>query len=114
MLACTETITIVQLGYDSTQDADVYQSWIVSGVSWFSKLVVGLDDKGLAGKFEFKVRIPVSVGLPTIIQPGDIIVHGNAGTVQKAADYKDMEYFIVLSIGDNRRGGIPHWAVRGT
>lgn len=113
MLACTETITILQLRYDSDTDKDVYKSWIVNGVSWFSKLVVELDGKGLAGKSEFKVRIPASIALLTMIQPGDIMVRGNAGIVQKAADFKDMEHFTVLSVGDNRRGGVPHWAVRG-
>lgn len=113
MLACTETITIVQLDYDVATDRDVYKSWIVSGVSWFSKLVVGLDGKGLAGKSAFKVRIPVSVDLPTVIKPGNIIVHGNAGAVQKSGDYEGMEFFTVLSVGDNRRGGVPHWVVSG-
>lgn len=113
MLDCTETITIVQLGYDVATDKDIYKSWIVSGVSWFSKQVVGIDGKGLTGKSEFKVRVPASVGLPTVIKPGDIIVRGNAGIVKKSENYKGLEFFTVLSVGDNRRGGIPHWAVRG-
>ena len=113
MLACTETITILQLEYDTSLDKDVYKSWVVSGVSWFSKLIVGLDGKGLSGKSEYKIRIPASVGLPTIVQPGDIIVRGNAGVVKSAADFERLEHFKVLSVGDNRRGGLPHWAVRG-
>lgn len=113
MLACTETITIVQSDYDAATDRDVYKSWVVNGVSWFSKLIVGLDGKGLAGKSEFKVRIPASAGLPTVIKPGDIVVRGNAGAVQKSEDYKGMEFFTALSVGDNRRGGVPHWVVSG-
>jgi len=113
LLACIETITVLQLDYDATLDKDVYKSWIVRDVSWFSKLIVGLDGKGLTGKSEFRVRIPSSIALPTTIQPGDIIVRGNAGIVQKAADFKDREHFTVLSVGDNRRGSIPHWAVSG-
>lgn len=114
MLGCTETITIVRMVYHAALDRDEYTSHIIHGVSWFGKLVVGLEGKGLTGKSEYHVRIPSTVTLPVEIGVGDTIIHGAVGKIEGAADFQELPHFTVLSVGDNRRGGRPHWAVRGS
>lgn len=113
MLGCTETITIVQYGYDPKTDMEAYSCTVIEGVSWFGKLVAAVEDKGLTGATKVTVRIPESVMPDITIKNGDYIVRGVVESVEKQADLSDREYFMVLSVGDNRRGRLRHWAVSG-
>lgn len=114
MLECTETITLVQLAYDKKTDADAYVCTIVEGVSWHGKLVVSAENKGLTGATQVNVRIPES-NMPEItIKRGDFIVHGAVKSIEKRSDLEGLEYFTVLSVGNNCRGkNLRHWAVSG-
>ncbi|WP_317853797.1 DUF6751 family protein [Chakrabartyella piscis] len=113
MLGADQTITIIQKSYDLEEDLDVYEAYSIEGVSWFSKMIAAVQDKGLTSGNTFVVRIPESVELPCDIKIGDLVVHGVVSAITKQADLAGMEYFTVLSVGDNRRGKLPHIAIKG-
>lgn len=116
MLVCTETITLVQRKYDKETDTDTYSCTIIEGVSWFGKLVAAASEKGLVGETKVTVRIPEANMPDVVIQRGDFIVHGVVETIVKQADLEGLEYFSVLSVGDNRRSqrkDLRHWGVSG-
>lgn len=116
MLACTETITLVQRKNDKATDTDSYICTVIEGVSWFGKLVASVENKGLTGAVKTTVRIPEDAMPDVVIQRGDFIVRGIVEGIEKQADLNGLEYFSVLSIGDNRRSkrkDLRHWAVSG-
>lgn len=116
MLACTETITHIRLRYDSKTDADAYICTAIHGVSWFGKLIATPENKGLTGAAKITVRIPEDAMPDITIRNGDFIVRGAVDAIEKQADLKELEYFTVLSVGDNRRSrrkALRHWAVSG-
>lgn len=119
MLACTETITLVQRKYDKEKDTDSYICTRIEGVSWFSKLVATVESKGLRGETKVTVRIPEDSMPDVVIRVGDLIVRGGIDSVKRQADLDNLEglkYFTVLSIGDNRRSqrkDLRHWVVSG-
>ena len=116
MLACTETVTLVQRRYDSETDTDAYVCTAIHGVSWFGKLIATPEKQGLTGATKVTVRIPGEVVPEVTIKNGDFIVRGKVDAIEKQADLKGLEHFMVLSIGDNRRSKrryLRHWAVSG-
>lgn len=116
MLACTETVTLVQRKYDKATDTDSYICTRIEGVSWFGKLIATPENQGLTGAVKVTVRIPEDKMPGIVIKRGDFIVHGIVESVEKQADLKGLEYFSVLSIGDNRRSqrkDLRHWVVSG-
>lgn len=117
MLACTETITVVQYVYDKETDTDAYICILIEGVSWFGKLVAAVENKGLTGAAKITVRIPAE-RMPSgvTIKRGDCVVRGTVKSVERQADLEGMEHFTVLSVGDNRRSkrkDLRHWVVSG-
>lgn len=115
MLACDKTITLVQMYYDSEMDADKYRQTVIQNVSWFSKVKVELQDKGVTSADVVKIRIPEKA-LPEgiILSNGDYIVLGKFDqTIAKREDLDGLEYVSIISVGDNRRGNLRHWAVTG-
>ena len=116
MLACTETITLIQRKYDAANDKDTYICTPIYGVSWYGKLVASVENKGLTGAVKTTVRIPEDAMPDVVIQRGDFIVRGIVEGIEKQADLNGLEYFSVLSVGDNRRSqrkDLRHWVVSG-
>lgn len=116
MLACTETITHIRLRYDRKTDTDAYICTVIHGVSWFGKLIATPENKGLTGAAKITVRIPEDAMPDITIRNGDFIVRGAVDAIEKQADLKGLEYFTVLSVGDNRRSrrkDLRHWVVSG-
>ena len=114
MLACTETITHIRLRYET--DTDAYICTAIHGVSWFGKLIATPENKGLTGAAKITVRIPEDAMPDITIRNGDFIVRGAVDAIEKQADLKGLEYFTVLSVGDNRRSrrkDLRHWVVSG-
>lgn len=112
MLACDKTITVVRYA------DEVYTPTVIQGVSWFEKLQVAVQDKGLAAANTFTVRIPAAQ-LPAGFLPrtGDTVVQGVVTTpITKPADLTAYHHFTVKGVGDNRRGPgrRPHVVVTGT
>lgn len=112
-LACEETITIVQM--IQGEDEDRYICTQVENASWFSKVVIALEDKGVRADDVVRIRIPEEELPETVkLKNGDHIIRGTVdGTITKRSDLKGYEFVTVVSVGDNRRGSLRHWAVIG-
>lgn len=112
MLCCDETVTLIQR-VEKAED-DCYTCTVLEGVSWFAKTSVALTADGARPVNTLRVRIPDGV-LPEGVRPqtGDVLVRGAVGPVSGPEDWRGREYFVVSAVGDNRRGGLPHWSVSG-
>ena len=111
MLACDKVITVIRYA-----DA-VYNCTVIDGVSWYEKLQITVQDKGMASANIVKIRIPENC-LPNgfLPQPGDVVVYGTiSGKLDGPADFGAYRHFTVLGVGDNRRRDslISHVAVTG-
>lgn len=113
MLACNKTITHVR--HIKTANGDTYECTPIVNASWFSKLKTAVLDRGTREQRYTYVRFPrIPDGLK--ISAGDYIVNGIVDEIEKESDLEGLEYFTVLDIADNTRGGgvsLPHWSVVG-
>lgn len=110
MLACDETITLVKY------DGERYTPYVISGVSWFDKTQVKLEDRGLVFANAVKVRIPEESLGDVLPEVGDHIFRGvlsDDEVLQKPADLARHHARKVMAVGDNRRGRLAHLAVIG-
>lgn len=113
MFACDKTVTLVQLVSDG--DNDSYNLVKINNVSWHSKTKIELEDKGIRTAVLTYIRIPEKE-LPegAVLANGDYIVNGEVtDSITKHSDLKNYEYVTIVSVGDNRRGRLKHWAVIG-
>lgn len=113
MLACTETVTLVHPVRGD--DSDSYRCTVIHGASWYRKAVVALSVDGAKPVPVCKARVPEE-NMPEGISPeeGDYLVWGELTEVGSApADLEGREYTLLTSVGDNRRGRFPHWALSG-
>ena len=98
MLMCNEMVSLIHKSFDTATDADVETTTEITGVSWFSKAAVELQDKELKAANVIKARIPAENMPPGVVpMVGDEMTHGD-------------ERAKVLAVSDNRRGNLPHWA----
>ena len=106
MLMCDETITLVR------PDGVGYTTEVISGVSWYDKAVVALQDRGLAASRITKIRIPAD-RLPDMLpQTGDIVVRGyGLSEINSLKDLNGYTFAKLMEVSDNRRGGMPHMAL---
>lgn len=109
MLACDQTITLIK--HITETEGERYTCQTVSGASWFSKTVIVTSGDGAKPSNTYDVRIYGNVDIAPA--PGDYIARGVVNGITKPADLKDFEYFRITSVGDNRRGGLPHWRLSG-
>lgn len=113
MLACNKTLTLVH--HIKEQNGDRYECVLIPNCSWFSKLRSTLTDRGAMLQRYTQVRFPV-MPIGAQIVKGDFIVNGVVSAVSRPSDLEGMEYFTVMDVADNTRGGgvmLPHWAVIG-
>lgn len=109
MLMCDETVTLVHLADEA------YTMAVIRGVSWYAKAKLALEGKGLTAAHVVTVRIPAE-NLPpgAVLRGGDHLLRGEAaGPIGTPADLAKYEGMKILTVGDNRRGGLPHWVVTG-
>lgn len=111
MLECNKTVTVVRY------TGEGYVCTPIHGVSWFEKLKVAVQEKGLAAVNTFTVRIP-DAALPEGFMPrvGDVVIQGKVtGEITKQADIGAYHHFTVKGVGDNRRESsrLKHVAVTG-
>lgn len=110
MLGCDQIITLIKC------DGENYAATVFNGVSWFDKTRVITEDTGLVFFNASSIRIPADV-IPVdspLPEVGDHVIRGllSAGaTLEKPADLAPYHPRKVMSVGDNRRGGLPHLAV---
>lgn len=113
MLACNKTVTLVHR--IKSADGDSYVCTTIPSCSWFSRQQAALVDKGVNVDHVTHVRFP-SLPYGAIIEKGDYIVRGVVDHIEREKDLAGLEYFTVLDIADNTRGGgvrLPHWKVSG-
>lgn len=112
MRLCNDTVTLIK--HDKTQKGDTYQCTVIVGASWHAKTAVKLENGGVAAANVIKVRIPeenIPEGLR--LHAGDYVAHGIVSNMEKLSDLKGTEYMKVMTVSDNRRGLMRHWAVTG-
>lgn len=115
MLMCDQTATLIRLIYDEKQDAERYACTVLIGVSWYGKACVVKDENGRKAANEYRVRIPMDVADKAGVTPkrGDFLVLGAVASVSCIEEISAHTGFVIHSVGDNRRGRSPHWAVSG-
>ena len=112
MLACTETITLVQ--QEEGVESDTYRCTVIDGVSWYDRAKAVLQEHGLTAMRETKIRIPESVLPPGVFpQEGNFIVRGEVSEITQITGLADYVSIRVMAVGDNRRGRLPHVLVIG-
>lgn len=134
MQAAEETITVINRKYNSETGLDDWIPTIITGASWYSKLVASVSTDGLHAADTATVRIPVgadtsgrsyltpaaykaaeSVSGAFTLAHGDLIVRGAVTTTgltpaQIQAAHDDC-YTIVSAADNTRRPRSPHWKV---
>lgn len=113
MLLTNETVTLVQ---EIREDSgERYCCTVIRGVSWHGKAVTNWSTNGAQSQNLYSVRIPEeNLPLEVVPRKGDYLVRGEVHEVRRApADFAEQEYLRVSAVGDNRRGKLRHWAVRG-
>lgn len=113
MLGCTETVTFVRLV--KGKDDDAYETRTLSGVSWFNKTRIMAEGTGVVYDNVVYIRIPAEA-MPADWLPaeGDHVFHGEpSGSITTPAQLAAYKPRKVMTVGDNRRGGLPHVGVIG-
>lgn len=112
MLACDETVTLVR--HILEQEGDRYACTVIRGVSWHTAEWTTLQEHGFVKKRETKARIPENCMLEGVIpEAGDWMIRGAVTEIAEQSDLEAWEHIRIMTVGDNRRGGLPHWAVTG-
>jgi hypothetical protein len=113
VLACDQIITLVK--HTAEKDGDAYTCFAIPNASWFSSVSISTSGDGAKPGNSYTVRIPAG-NVPTGIAPapGDYVVRGVLTSVSRPADMAGVEHFRATAVGDNRRGGLPHWKVSGS
>lgn len=109
IIGCTETITLV---HHIKDDDDTYTCHTVNKASWYQKTTITTSADGVKPVNTFDVRVfaDFSGVVPAL---GDYVVKGIVEGIEKPSDLKNVVYFRITAISDNRRGGLPHWRVSG-
>ena len=109
VIGCTETVTLV---HHIKDDDDTYTCHPVNNASWFSKVTISTSADGAKPVNTYEVRIfnDFSGVEPSL---GDYVVKGIAEGIESPTDLKNMVYFRITAISDNRRGHLAHWRVSG-
>ena len=139
MQQANETITVINHKYNDTTGKDEWTPTVISGASWYSKLLANVTQSGLKTAKTVTVRIPTDAdtGGRSYIPPaaykaaesvsdaftlarGDLIVLGTVTTTQGQSltpanvTQTHDECFTITSVTDNtRRPNAPHLKVVG-
>lgn len=135
MHEATETITVVNRKYNNATGLDDWIPTIITGASWYSKLIASVTQTGLKAADTAAVRIPVdadtqgrtymppaaykaaeSVSDAFTLAHGDLIVRGEvaAGLTPAEITAAHDDCFTIVSVSDNtRRPHGAHWKVVG-
>lgn len=109
MLMCNQTITIIH--HVKGVDNDTYICTPHGEASWFKKRAITTDGDGAKPSNTYETRIMGSDEISVAL--GDYVVLGIVSAVEKLSDINSLDHFRITAIGDNRRGGLPHWRLTG-
>lgn len=110
MLHCDQTITLIQ--HITENDRDTYTCRAVTESSWYAKTVITTSGDGAKPSNTYEVRVMGDVDISP--SPGDYVALGVIESINKPSDLKGVEHFRITSVGDNRRGWLPHWRLSGS
>lgn len=110
MIACDQTITLIRHNLDT--DTDTYTCKTVDNASWYAKTIITTSGDGAKPSNTYEVRIMGAADISPA--PGDYVALGAVESVTRPSDLKGIEHFRITSVGDNRRGGLPHWRLSGS
>ena len=110
MIACDQTITLVH--HTTDWNGDSYSCIVLNGASWYSKTVITTSGDGAKPANTYEVRVLGDADIFPAL--GDYVVKGIVKSVTKPSDLKGVEHFRITSVGDNRRGSLPHWRLSGS
>lgn len=106
MLNADQTITVAKT------DGEAYTLTEITGVSWFDKLQLVMQGEGMKFANVTRIRIPAAATPAVLPEVGDIVVLGSVtGTPAKPADFAGYRTAKIMSVGDNRRGSLPHVSI---
>lgn len=120
MLECDKTVTLIH--HEKGVDGDTYLCIPVSSASWFQKTTISTSGDGAKPSNSYECRIMTNdEGIPIfesvinefIPSLGDYVALGVVSGIMKPSDLKNIVCFRITSIGDNRRGFLPHWRLSG-
>lgn len=108
-----QVITLVK--HIKTDTADKYACYSLNNASWHSAVSIVTSADGAKPTNTYTVRIPEE-DIPTGKFPdlGDYVVRGVIASVTRPADLVGREHFRITAVGNNLRGGLPHWRVSGS
>lgn len=110
MLACDQTVTLIKHNTDT--EADTYTCVPVNGASWYAKTVITTSGEGAKPANTYEVRLFGNADISPA--PGDYVARGIVKNITKPSDLKTVDHFRITSVGDNRRGSLPHWRLSGS
>ena len=109
MLECNNVVTIIH--HNKDVDGDSYTCTTMGNASWFKKTSIVTAADGARPSNTYDVRIMTDEYV--YISHGDYVALGIVLDIQKVSDLKNTDHFRITSIGDNRRGRLPHWRLSG-
>lgn len=110
MIACDQTITFIK--HITETDSDTYNCVTVAGASWYAKTVITTSGDGAKPANTYEVRVFGNADISPA--PGDYVARGIVESIKKPSELKAIEHFRITSVGDNRRGSLPHWRLSGS
>lgn len=131
MKECNETITVLNRKYNPETKRDEWNTTVIHGVSWYSKIAAAVTQAGLKSADTAVVRIPVdadtgersyltpavykaaeSVSDAYTLARGDVIVHAelteSMTPAQAQAAYGDDALTIIGTADNTHRPQAPH------
>lgn len=108
MLGCDKVVTLIH--HDKSED-DVYICTVLEGASWYKKNTITTSGDGAKPANTYEARIMGTADIPAAL--GDYIALGVVESVETPSDLAELDKFRITAIGDNRRGGLPHWRFSG-
>lgn len=108
MLGCDNIITLIHHNRD---DDDTYICTVLKNASWFKKITIATTGEGAKPTNTYEARVMGDMDIN--VSPGDFVALGEVESVETRSDFEHLDHFRITAIGDNRRGGMPHWRFSG-
>lgn len=103
------TLTLIK--HVKTDDGDVYTCHALHNASWFSSVSIVTSGDGAKPVNTYTVRVE---NAPIAPEPGDYVTKAILSELDRISDLKGFEHFRITAVGNNQRGGLPHWRLSGS
>lgn len=102
MLGANRVITVIHYA-DGAYYCDV-----IEGVSVYQRVEHTVGDKGVVAAVVATIRIPEAVLPERLPEAGDFVVFDRAESIAERQDIEMYGHTVIIGVGDNRRGNLPH------